>query len=39
MRNTTSAKDPVCGMNIETATAAGRTEDLLLLRIQVQRQV
>jgi YHS domain-containing protein len=26
MKNTTAAKDPVCGMDIETATAAGRTE-------------
>ncbi len=26
MKNTTAAKDPVCGMDIETATAAGQTE-------------
>ena len=26
MKNATIAKDPVCGMDIETATAAGRTE-------------
>ncbi len=26
MKTTTTAKDPVCGMDIETATAAGRTE-------------
>src|ERR1700685_2104452 len=26
MNNTTAVKDPVCGMDIETATAAGRTE-------------
>jgi Cu+-exporting ATPase len=26
MKNTTALKDPVCGMNIEAATAAGRTE-------------
>ena len=26
MKNTTTVKDPVCGMDIETATAAGRTE-------------
>jgi Cu+-exporting ATPase len=26
MKNTTAVKDPVCGMDIETATAAGRTE-------------
>ena len=26
MKNTTIAKDPVCGMDIETATAAGQTE-------------
>jgi Cu+-exporting ATPase len=26
MTNTTAAKDPVCGMDVETATAAGRTE-------------
>ena len=25
-KSTTDVKDPVCGMNIETATAAGRTE-------------
>jgi len=26
MKNTTAVKDPVCGMDIEAATAAGRTE-------------
>ena len=26
MKSTTDVKDPVCGMDIETATAAGRTE-------------
>jgi YHS domain-containing protein len=26
MKNTTAVKDPVCGMDVETATAAGRTE-------------
>ena len=26
MKNTTVVKDPVCGMDVETATAAGRTE-------------
>ncbi len=26
MKNTTAVKDPVCGMDIEMATAAGRTE-------------
>jgi Cu+-exporting ATPase len=26
MKSTTAVKDPVCGMDIETATAAGRTE-------------
>jgi YHS domain-containing protein len=26
MKSTTVAKDPVCGMDVETATAAGRTE-------------
>ena len=26
MKNTAIAKDPVCGMDIETAAAAGRTE-------------
>jgi Cu+-exporting ATPase len=26
MKNTTVVKDPVCGMDIEMATAAGRTE-------------
>ena len=26
MKNATTVKDPVCGMDIETATAAGRTE-------------
>ena len=26
MKNTTAVKDPVCGMDIETATASGRTE-------------
>jgi Cu+-exporting ATPase len=26
MKNTTTEKDPVCGMKIEAATAAGRTE-------------
>ena len=26
MKNTTVVKDPVCGMDIETATAAGQTE-------------
>lgn len=26
MKNTTDAKDPVCGMDMETATAVGRTE-------------
>jgi len=26
MNSTTVAKDPVCGMDVETATAAGRTE-------------
>lgn len=26
MKNTTAVKDPVCGMDIETSTAAGRTE-------------
>ena len=26
MKNTTAVKDRVCGMDIETATAAGRTE-------------
>ena len=26
MKTTTSVKDPVCGMEIETATAAGQTD-------------
>jgi len=26
MKNTTAVKDPVCGMDVETATAAERTE-------------
>ena len=26
MKNTTAVKDPVCGMVIKTATAAGRTD-------------
>jgi Cu+-exporting ATPase len=26
MKSTTAVKDPVCGMDIETAKAAGRTE-------------
>ena len=26
MKSTTAVKDPVCGMEIETAAAAGRTE-------------
>jgi Cu+-exporting ATPase len=26
MKSATAVKDPVCGMDIETATAAGRTE-------------
>ncbi len=26
MKSTTVVKDPVCGMDIEAATAAGRTE-------------
>ena len=26
MQSTTAVKDPVCGMEIETTTAAGRTE-------------
>ena len=26
MKNTTAVKDPVCGMDVESATAAGRTE-------------
>ena len=26
MKNTTAVKDPVCGMDVEPATAAGRTE-------------
>jgi Cu+-exporting ATPase len=26
MTNTTAVKDPVCGMEVETANAAGRTE-------------
>ncbi len=26
MKTTTAVKDPVCGMDIEAATAAGRTE-------------
>jgi Cu+-exporting ATPase len=26
MNNTTAVKDPVCGMDVEAATAAGRTE-------------
>jgi Cu+-exporting ATPase len=26
MKSATTVKDPVCGMEIETATAAGRTE-------------
>ncbi len=26
MKNATTVKDPVCGMDIETAAAAGRTE-------------
>ena len=26
MTTTTAVKDPVCGMDVETATAAGRTE-------------
>jgi P-type Cu+ transporter len=26
MNTTTAAKDPVCGMDVEAATAAGRTE-------------
>jgi hypothetical protein len=41
MKNTTAVKDPVCGMDIETATAAGRSEHKgqLLLRLQVQGEV
>jgi Cu+-exporting ATPase len=26
MNSTTAVKDPVCGMDVESATAAGRTE-------------
>jgi Cu+-exporting ATPase len=26
MKNTTMAKDPVCGMDVDAATAAGKTE-------------
>ena len=26
MKNTTAVKDPVCGMDVDAATAAGRTE-------------
>jgi YHS domain-containing protein len=26
MNNTTAVKDPVCGMDVESATVAGRTE-------------
>jgi Cu+-exporting ATPase len=26
MKNITAVKDPVCGMDVETASAAGRTE-------------
>ena len=26
MKNTTAVKDPVCGMDVEAATAAGQTE-------------
>ena len=26
MKSTTAVKDPVCGMDVDTATAAGRTE-------------
>ena len=26
MKNTAAGKDPVCGMDVDTATAAGRTE-------------
>ena len=26
MKNTTAVKDPVCGMDVEPATSAGRTE-------------
>lgn len=26
MKNSTTVKDPVCGMDIEAATAAGKTE-------------
>ena len=26
MKNTTAVKDPVCGMDVETANAAGRSE-------------
>ena len=26
MKNTTVVKDPVCGMDVDAATAAGRTE-------------
>ncbi len=26
MNSTTAVKDPVCGMDVETTTAAGRTE-------------
>jgi Cu+-exporting ATPase len=26
MNSTTAVKDPVCGMDVETATAAGRSE-------------
>ncbi|MBE0603395.1 MAG: YHS domain-containing protein [Deltaproteobacteria bacterium] len=26
MKSETAVKDPVCGMDVETATAAGRTE-------------
>jgi Cu+-exporting ATPase len=26
MKNTTVVKDPVCGMDVETASAAGRTD-------------
>ncbi|MGA7791897.1 MAG: hypothetical protein WCA19_02585 [Candidatus Acidiferrales bacterium] len=43
MNTTTAVKDPVCGMDVEVATAAGRTEhkgqDLLLLRFHVQREI
>ena len=42
MSSTTAVKDPVCGMDVDTATAVGHTEqrvDVLLLQPHVQREV